>query len=113
MLNFTRLKEWCAFGSSGRRLSKEPTDVARYVVETIEAMQKHLLGYRDNLRVEVDPGISIVARTVAELRTIAHRPRPTVQRDDGKAIVLIEPRLCAAAAYRWKTVLSLRFSHAH
>ena len=80
-----------------------------YVVETIEAMQKHLLGYRDNLRVEVESGIPVVARTVAELRIDfqlarplgfgrADRPRPTVQRDDGKAIVLIYPRLCAVSA---------------
>ncbi len=46
----------------------------RYSVETIEAMQKHLLGYRDNLRVEVAPGIPIVARTVAELRTLSTWP---------------------------------------
>ena len=45
-----------------------------YVVETIEAMQKHLLGYRDNLRVEVESGIPVVARTVAELRTISSSP---------------------------------------
>ena len=39
-------------------------------------MQKHLLGYRDNLRVEVEPGIPIVARTVAELRTLSTWPGP-------------------------------------
>ena len=50
----------------------------RYSVETIEAMQKHLLGYRDNLRVEVEPGIPIIARTVAELRTLATWPGPLV-----------------------------------
>ena len=46
----------------------------RYSVETIEAMQKLLLGYRDNLRVEVESGIPIVARTVAELRTLPTWP---------------------------------------
>ena len=46
----------------------------RCSVETIEAMQKYLLGYRDNLRVEVGPGIPIVARTVAELRTLSTLP---------------------------------------
>jgi hypothetical protein len=46
----------------------------RYSVETIEVMQKHLLGYRDNLRVEVEPGIPIVARTVAELRMLSNWP---------------------------------------
>ena len=34
----------------------------RYSVETIEAMQKLLVGYRDNLRVEVKSGIPIVAK---------------------------------------------------
>ena len=57
------------------RATKE-TNVPRYSVETIEAMQKHLLGYRDNLRVEVELGIPIVARTVAELRTLPTWPGP-------------------------------------
>ena len=52
--------------------------MSKYSVETIEAMQKHLLGYRDNLRVEVEPGIPIVARTVAELRTISTLPGQVV-----------------------------------
>lgn len=30
--------------------------VPRYSVETVEAMQKPLLGYRDDLRVEVESG---------------------------------------------------------
>ena len=46
----------------------------RYSVETIEAMQKHLLGYRDNLRVEVESGIPVAARTVAELRALSTWP---------------------------------------
>jgi hypothetical protein len=50
----------------------------RYSVETIEAMQKYLLGYRDNLRVEVGPGIPIVTRTVAELRTLSTWPNKLV-----------------------------------
>jgi len=50
----------------------------RYSVETIETMQKYLLGYRDNLRVEVGPGIPIVARTVAELRTLSTWPNKLV-----------------------------------
>ena len=50
----------------------------QYSVETIEAMQKHLLGYRDNLRVEVELGIPIVARTVAELRALSTWPGPLV-----------------------------------
>ena len=46
----------------------------RYSVETIEAMQKLLLSYRDNLRVEVEPGIPVAARTVAELRALSTWP---------------------------------------
>ena len=61
-------------------------------------MQKHLLGYRDNLRVEVELGIPIVARTVAELRALSTWPGPLVldvhidleaQRDDGKGSAMI------------------------
>ena len=37
-------------------------------------MRKHLLGYRDNLKVEVESGIPIVARTVAELRALSIWP---------------------------------------
>jgi hypothetical protein len=48
--------------------------VPRYSVEAIEAMQKHLLGYRDNLRVEVESGIPVAARTVAELRALSTWP---------------------------------------
>ena len=46
----------------------------RYTVETVEAMQKLLLSYRDNLRVEVEPGIPVAARTVAELRALSTWP---------------------------------------
>jgi hypothetical protein len=48
--------------------------VPKYSVETIEAMQKHLLSYRDNLRVEIESGVPVVARTVAELRSLSTRP---------------------------------------
>jgi hypothetical protein len=41
-------------------------------------MQKHLLGYRDNLRVEVESGVPIVARTVAELRTLSSWSGPLI-----------------------------------
>ena len=54
--------------------TKENSRAERYSVETIEAMQKHLLGYRDNLRVEVESSILIVARTAAELRTLSTWP---------------------------------------
>jgi hypothetical protein len=53
---------------------RKRTTVPRYSIETIEAMQKHLLGYRDNLRVEVETGIPVAARTVAELRALSNWP---------------------------------------
>jgi hypothetical protein len=40
----------------------------RYPAETIEAVRKHLLGYRDNMRVEVEYDIPVTAKTVADLR---------------------------------------------
>ena len=49
-------------------------NVPQYSVETIEAMQKHILGYRDNLRVEVEVRIRILARTMAELRALSTWP---------------------------------------
>jgi len=48
--------------------------VPRYSVETIEEMQRLLLSYRDNLRVEVESGIPVAARTVVELRTLSTWP---------------------------------------
>ena len=59
-------------GNRHKRMSHndDRANVSKYSVETIEAMQKHLLSYRDNLRVEVEPGIPVAARTVAELRTL-------------------------------------------
>ena len=42
----------------------------RYLAETIEAMQKHLLSYRDNMR----HGIPVTAKTVADLRALITWP---------------------------------------
>ena len=56
----------------GRRPKR--ANVPRYPAETLEAMQKHLLSYRDNLLVEVEPGVAVAARTVAELRTLSTWP---------------------------------------
>ena len=46
----------------------------RYQAETIEAMRKHLLGYRDNMLVVVEHDIPVNAKTVAELRALATWP---------------------------------------
>jgi len=37
-------------------------------------MQKLLLGYRDNMRVEVETGVAITAKTVADLRALSTWP---------------------------------------
>jgi hypothetical protein len=42
----------------------------RHVANTIEEMQKLLLGYRDNMRVEVETGIAVTAKTLADLRAL-------------------------------------------
>ena len=42
----------------------------RYPAETVEAMRQHLLGYRDDMRVEVETDIAVTASTVADLRAL-------------------------------------------
>jgi hypothetical protein len=46
----------------------------RYPAETIETMRKHLLSYRDDMRVVVEHGIPVTAETVADLRAVATWP---------------------------------------
>ena len=46
----------------------------RYTANTIEDMKKLLLGYRDNMRVEVEADVAVTARTVADLRALATWP---------------------------------------
>ena len=46
----------------------------RYAANTIEEMQKLLLGYRDNMRVEAEPGVAVTATTVADLRALPAWP---------------------------------------
>ena len=64
----------------------------RFPAETIEAMRKRLLGYRDNMRVEVEGGIPVTAKTVADLRLLTAWP-------DGLVLdihVDLDPRLSAS-----------------
>ena len=42
----------------------------RNPVNTIEDMKKLLLGYRNNMRVEIESGITVTAKTVADLRAL-------------------------------------------
>ena len=46
----------------------------RYSANTIEEMQKLLLGYRDNMRVEIETDVAVTAKTVADLRALPTRP---------------------------------------
>ena len=46
----------------------------RHAANTIEEMQKLLLGYRDNMRVEIESGVAVTAKTVANLRALPTWP---------------------------------------
>ena len=46
----------------------------RYSANTIEEMQKLLLGYRDSMRVEIESGVAVTAKTVADLRALPTWP---------------------------------------
>ena len=46
----------------------------RHPANTIEDMKKLLLGFRDNMRVEIESGIAVTAKTVADLRALATWP---------------------------------------
>ena len=68
----------------------------RYLAETIEAMQKRLLSYRDNMRVEVEHGIPVTAKTVADLRALSTWP-------DGLVLSIhvdLDPRLSIVTVER-------------
>jgi divalent metal cation (Fe/Co/Zn/Cd) transporter len=68
----------------------------RYAVNTIEEMLKLLLGYRDNMRVEVEAGIAVTAKTVADLRMLPAWP-------DGLALhihVDLDPRFSVVRVER-------------
>ncbi len=68
----------------------------RYAANTIEEMQKLLLGYRHNMRVEVETDIAVTAKTVADLRALVTWP-------DGLALnihVDLDPRLSVVSVER-------------
>jgi hypothetical protein len=46
----------------------------RHTANTIEDMKKLLLGYRDNMRVEVETDVAVTASTVADLRALPTWP---------------------------------------
>ena len=48
--------------------------MSRYSANTIEDMRRLLLAYRDNMRVEVEHGTPVTAKTVADLRAVTSWP---------------------------------------
>ena len=50
----------------------------RHPANTIEDVKKLLLGYRDNMRVEIESGIAVPAKTVADLRALPTWPNGLV-----------------------------------
>jgi hypothetical protein len=50
----------------------------RHPANTIEDVKKILLGYRDNMRVEIETGIAVTAKTVADLRALRTWPNDLV-----------------------------------
>jgi hypothetical protein len=48
--------------------------LSRYPANTTEDMQKLLIGYRHNMRVEVEQDIPLTAKTVADLRALSTWP---------------------------------------
>jgi hypothetical protein len=50
----------------------------RHPANTIEEMRKLLLGYRDNMRVEIESSVAVTAKTVADLRALSTWPEGLV-----------------------------------
>jgi divalent metal cation (Fe/Co/Zn/Cd) transporter len=68
----------------------------RHPADTIEDVKKLLLGYRDNMRVEIESGVAVTAKTVADLRALATWP-------DGLVLdihVDLDPRLSVVRVER-------------
>ena len=68
----------------------------RHPANTIEDMKKLLLGYRDNMRVEIESDVPETAKTVADLRALPAWP-------DGLVLdihVDLDPRLSVVRVER-------------
>jgi hypothetical protein len=50
----------------------------RHPANTIGDMRKLLLGYRDNMRVEIESGVAVTAKTVGDLRALSTWPEGLV-----------------------------------
>jgi hypothetical protein len=76
-------------------LGGRETDM-RYSANTIGDMKKLLLGYRDNMRVEIETDVPVSAKTVADLRALQIWP-------DGLVLdihVDLDPRLSVVRVER-------------
>src|SRR5262249_4677992 len=62
------------FARPFKRLQASGEPTMRYPAETIEAMRKELVGYRDNMRVVVEHDIPVNANAVADFRAPATWP---------------------------------------
>ena len=68
----------------------------RYAANTMEDLKKLLVGYRDNMRVEIESGVAVTAKTVADLRALPTWP-------DGLVLdihVDLDPRLSVVRVER-------------
>jgi hypothetical protein len=68
----------------------------QHPANTIEDMKKLLLGYRDNMRVEIETGVPVSAKTVADLRALQTWP-------DGLVLAIhvdLDPRLSVVRVER-------------
>jgi hypothetical protein len=50
----------------------------RHPANTIGDMRKLLLGYRDNMKVEIESGVAVTAKTVGDLRALSTWPEGLV-----------------------------------
>jgi hypothetical protein len=84
------------FAKPYKRLQASGEPTMRYPAETIEAMRKDLLGYRDNMRVVVEHDIPVNAKTVADLRALATWPSDLIL----EIHVDLDPRLSVVRVER-------------
>jgi hypothetical protein len=53
---------------------RKQANLLRHHANTNEDVQKLLIGYRDNMRVEIEQDIAVTAKTVADLRALSTWP---------------------------------------
>ena len=68
----------------------------RYPANTIEDMKRLLLGYRGNMRVEIESDVDVAAKTVTDLRSLPTWPNGLIL----DIHVDLDPRLSAVRVQR-------------